>query len=145
MSAHITPDLCERLVATAREAASSAYCPYSGFRVGAAVLVDGKVYCGCNIENASYGLTICAERVAIFHARARGNLKHIQVLAVACPDAPPDGPLEQRMSCGACRQVIAEFSGPETGVIIDGIGHFLIWDLLPRPFSLSTPPKMPAF
>ena len=64
-SNYILPEIMERLVATAREAAASAYCPYSKFRVGAAVLSDGEFHGGCNVENASYGLTVCAERVAI--------------------------------------------------------------------------------
>jgi len=128
--------LRERLLATAREAAMKAYCPYSRFRVGAAVMVGGELYSGCNVENASYGLTICAERVAIFHALARGNGLKIQALAVTCPDAPADSPAPYRMPCGACRQVIAEMADPDLVVIVDGVGEFGLNDLLPLAFRL---------
>jgi cytidine deaminase len=93
------------LLALAEQAARQAYAPYSKFQVGCALeTVAGGIYTGCNVENASYGLTICAERNAIFHAvTAEGPLMKIARLAVICPghEFPP---------CGACRQVIAEFS-----------------------------------
>jgi cytidine deaminase len=136
--------LRERLVAAAREAATRAYCPYSQFRVGAAVLVGGQVYSGCNIENASYGLTICAERAAIFRAITSDSGRNLQALAVTCPDAPPDAPAEERMPCGACRQVMAEFSSGDLVVIIDGLGDVLLRDLLPRPFSLARSASLPG-
>jgi cytidine deaminase len=96
-----------KLLRLARAAIKHAYAPYSGFRVGAAVLLrDGRLFVGCNVENASYGLTICAERNAIFTAVA-ASAKKPEIVAVAvCNDrAVPCSP------CGACRQVLAEF-GP---------------------------------
>lgn len=94
----------EALVELAKKARAHAYAPYSGFAVGAAVLAaDGRVFVGCNIENASYGLTNCAERTAIFSAVAAGA-REIRALAVAADGELPCSP------CGACRQVIAEFA-----------------------------------
>ncbi len=94
----------EALVELAKKARAHAYAPYSGFAVGAAVLAaDGRVFVGCNIENASYGLTNCAERTAIFSAVAAGA-REIRALAVVADGALPCSP------CGACRQVIAEFA-----------------------------------
>ena len=93
------------LVRAARAAAARAYVPYSKFKVGAAVLAEsGKIYTGCNVENASYGLCNCAERTAIFSAVAAGE-RVVQVVALFTPTATPISP------CGACRQVINEF-GP---------------------------------
>ncbi len=99
----LSSETLEDLKAAARSAAEQAYCPYSGFRVGAAVLTDsGEIFAGCNVENASYGLTLCAERNAIFQMVAKG---FTQILAVAIytPTTRPSAP------CGACRQVILEF------------------------------------
>ena len=126
----------ESLRLEARRAAENAYCPYSRFRVGAAVLSRGAVFTGCNVENASYGLTICAERNAIFHAVSVGHF-HVDAIAVSCIDAEDHASADLRMPCGACRQVIAEFSSPESLVIVDGVGRFKIEDLLPRPFRLK--------
>jgi cytidine deaminase len=128
----VAPDA---LLAAARAAAERAYAPHSHFRVGAAVRAGGRIFSGCNIENASYGLTICAERVAIFNAVCAGHRK-IEALAVACIDARVDAPLEERMPCGACRQVLAEFADPETPVYVDGVATFTVTDLLPHPFKL---------
>ena len=92
------------LIELAKQARAHAYAPYSGFAVGAATLsADGRVFLGCNIENASYGLTNCAERTAIFSAVAAGA-KELAALAVVADGEQPCSP------CGACRQVIAEFS-----------------------------------
>lgn len=92
----------------AQAAARNAYCPYSNFRVGAAVLCeDGTIVRGCNVENASYGLTICAERNALFAAVALGK-KPVE-LAVDCMDSAPSDPDILKTPCGACRQVMAEF------------------------------------
>lgn len=100
----------ERLVEEARRSAERAYCPYSRFPVGAAVLTDqGAVYAGCNVENASYGLTICAERNAVFQAVAAGS-RRIEAVAVFTPTSEPTAP------CGACRQVIREF-GPRAVIL----------------------------
>lgn len=96
----------EELLQRAKEARNLAYAPYSSFAVGAAVLASsGKIYTGCNIENASYGMTICAERVAIFSAIAAGERKFL-ALAVVCDTE------EFCRPCGACRQVMEEFSVP---------------------------------
>jgi cytidine deaminase len=92
------------LLQAACEARKLAYAPYSRFSVGAAVLTDsGRIYSGCNIENASYGLTVCAERIAIFQAIAAGE-KRLTALAVVADTPGPAAP------CGACRQVMAEFT-----------------------------------
>jgi cytidine deaminase len=124
-----------RLVTLARTAAQGAYCRYSRYRVGAAVLAGGKFYTGCNIENASYGLTVCAERVAIFNAISDGQRK-LDALAVACPDASSGASTGSKMPCGACRQVLAEFGTPDMLIIVDGIGDFRVADLLPDAFHL---------
>jgi cytidine deaminase len=123
------------LLEKAREAAKAAYAPYSNFHVGAAVLAGGKLYTGCNVENASYGLTICAERVALFNAIADGQTK-LEAIAVACVDAHDSDPPESRMPCGACRQVLAEFSDRSSTVHVDGVGQCTVADLLPQPFAL---------
>ena len=126
----------EALLAAAREAAEQAHCPYSNFHVGAAVrCTDGTVVRGCNVENASYGLTICAERVALFNCVAQG-LQPLE-LAVSCVDAQEDAPLASRMPCGACRQVMQELLPNDAIVHIDGIGERRIEQLLPDGFSLS--------
>jgi cytidine deaminase len=105
----ITSATLRRLEKAARAAAQSSYSPYSRFRVGAAVLAgSGKIYAGCNVENASYGLCNCAERTAIFTAAAAGE-RQLQAVVVYTPTATATAP------CGACRQVINEF-GPEAFV-----------------------------
>jgi cytidine deaminase len=122
------------LIAAARQAAGQAYCPYSRFRVGAAVLTDrGEIFSGCNVENASYGLTICAERNAIFQAVARSQAPVvIRAVVVFTPTDLPTAP------CGACRQVINEF-GPEAFVlsVCDGeeVIEIRLSELLPRAFG----------
>ncbi len=99
-----------RLEKAARSSATRAYAPYSKFPVGAAVLGgSGRIYTGCNVENASYGLCNCAERTAIFSAVAAGE-KEVRAVAVFTPTPLPTAP------CGACRQVINEF-GPDAVVI----------------------------
>jgi cytidine deaminase len=133
-----SPQEKEQLIAKAREAMSHAYAPYSDFHVGAAlVTADGKVFTGCNVENASYGLTICAERTAICSAIAQtssspqGKLA-IRAIAVVNSANQPCSP------CGACRQFIAEF-GPEIVVIYQdasGMKEMTSRELLPDGFSL---------
>jgi cytidine deaminase len=99
-----------RLVAAARQAAEAAYAPYSKFRVGAVVLTAaGRIFTGCNVENASYGLACCAERTAVFRAVA-GGARKITAVAVYTPTPKPTLP------CGACRQVIHEF-GPKAVIL----------------------------
>jgi cytidine deaminase len=124
------------LLAAARKAADQAHCPYSNFHVGAAVrCTDGTVVSGCNVENASYGLTICAERVALFNCVAQG-LQPLE-LAVSCVDAQQDAALASRMPCGACRQVMQELLPNGAIVHIDGIGERRIEQLLPDGFGLA--------
>jgi cytidine deaminase len=106
----IAVTLASRLERLARRAAKTSYSPYSKFAVGAAVLAgSGKVYTGCNVENASYGLCNCAERTAIFSAVAAGERK-IKCVVVYTPTTSATPP------CGACRQVINEF-GPQARVV----------------------------
>ena len=126
----------EALLAAAREAAEQAHCPYSNFHVGAAVRCsDGTVVTGCNVENASYGLTICAERVSLFNCVAQG-LQPLE-LAVSCVDAQNNTSLSTRMPCGACRQVMQELLPNNAIVHIDGVGQRRINQLLPEGFSLN--------
>lgn len=124
------------LLERAREAARFAYCPYSHFPVGAAVRTDRGIFLGCNVENASYGLSICAERVVLFNAVAAGAQQFTQ-LAVSCLRPGPNDPPAGRMPCGACRQVIAEFMSPEGRVLVDGVGIWSVADLLPEAFRLA--------
>jgi cytidine deaminase len=121
------------LLAAARQALARAYAPYSKFQVGAAVLAEsGAVYTGCNVENASYGLTNCAERTAIFSAvAAEGPGLRLRTIAIATEPPVPCSP------CGACRQVISEFGGPHCKVIyrgLDGIHEVSLKGLLPDAF-----------
>ncbi len=103
-------ELLEELIRKAFEASARAYCPYSRFPVGAALLTQGdSIFVGCNVENASYGLTICAERGALSSAVAQGQ-REITAVVIATPTADPTPP------CGACRQVLIEF-GPTAEVI----------------------------
>lgn len=122
------------LIKAAEEARDKAYVPYSGFRVGAALLGDdGKVFTGANIENASYGLTICAERVALFKAVSSGT-RSFQALAVVTDSNNPVSP------CGACRQVLVEFA-PDLEVYLANTGGKIekttLAELLPRAFGAS--------
>lgn len=124
------------LVDEAIAAASRSHSPYSEFPVGAALLCkDGARFSGTNIENASYGLTVCAERVAIFSAVAAGHTE-IVMLAVTCLKGDPRQP-RTLMPCGACRQVMSEFMKPNALVIVNGVGVFELQELLPQPFCLG--------
>ena len=126
----------ESLLVRARRAASHAHCPYSNFHVGAAVRCeDGSVIDGCNVENASYGLSICAERVALFTAISQG--KQPIELAVSCIDAQSDASPESRMPCGACRQVMQELLPANAAIQIDGVGTRHLQQLLPEGFELN--------
>jgi cytidine deaminase len=124
--------LLRDLIERAKNALAKAYCPYSTFPVGAALLTEtGKVYTGCNIENASYGLTICAERNAVFHMVADSK-QRIRAVVVYTPTEQPSAP------CGACRQVINEF-GPDAVVVsaCDGaqVLRKKLSELLPESFG----------
>lgn len=130
----IPDDVVERLLQTARDNATHAYVPYSSFPVGAAVLTgDGDIIGGVNIENASYGLTVCGERVAMFTAAAAGH-RTIRAVAVSAPKAPGTTP------CGACRQVMNEFKPIEGDLVVildsdDGPRQILLGTLLPEAFA----------
>ncbi|MGB6198777.1 MAG: cytidine deaminase [Candidatus Acidiferrales bacterium] len=122
------------LIAAARAARENAHAPFSKFRVGAAVRgVSGRVYTGCNVENATYGLTLCAERVAIFKAVSEGERKFESVAVVADTDrlTPP---------CGACRQILWEFCGDAEIVLANLQGKIetrRMKQLFPEPFDSS--------
>lgn len=107
-----------------------AYAPYSRFRVGAALLADdGTIYVGCNVENASYGLTVCAERNAVAHALVSGARDFVAILVATENGVTP---------CGACRQVLAEFNPQMTVVLVDEAGHqrmYSLAELLPAAFA----------
>jgi cytidine deaminase len=132
----------ERLFAAARAAVERAYAPYSGYRVGAAVRDErGRIFAGANVENASYGLTLCAERAAV-GAAVSGGARRIQAVAVAASRPPEPVP------CGACRQVLAEFAAPGTPVYVlapaGAVRRFRLGALLPRGFALRPPPRRRA-
>ncbi|PYQ95998.1 MAG: cytidine deaminase [Acidobacteria bacterium] len=125
------PDASE-LVTLARRAREHACAAYSQFKVGAALeTVDGTVITGCNIENATYGLTICAERVAMFKALSEGHRRFTRVAIVADTDAPTP-------PCGACRQILWEFGG-DLDIVLANLarqtGRHRLQDLLPLPFD----------
>ena len=122
------------LVAAARAARDHAVADFSGFKVGAALETgDGQVITGCNIENASYGLTICAERVAIFKALSEGHRRFTRIVVVADTNFPTP-------PCGACRQIIWEFCG-DIPVVLANLREVTatlpMKDLLPLPFDKS--------
>lgn len=124
----------DELIAAATEVRERAYAPYSGFRVGAAVLTsDGRVFVGCNVENASYGLGVCAERNAVAAAVAAG-CRELRCIAVVTASVPPASP------CGACRQVLAEFGDfPVILAGLDGGGRRTsVRGLLPDAFLPET-------
>lgn len=130
----LAPEVQERLVVAARAVRMHAYAPASRFLVGAAVLAsDGRVFTGCNVENASYGLTICAERAAVCAAVAAG-VRTLVATAIATDLVEPASP------CGACRQVLAEF-GLTQQVLLVGRGSAVrtvaLSELLPRPFTFA--------
>jgi cytidine deaminase len=121
-----------RLVAAARAARRRAYAPYSRFRVGAAVRADGRIFEGANLENASYGLTLCAERTAVAAAVLAGA-RRLEAVAIASGTSPPTPP------CGMCLQTLAEFAGPDLVVLLAGargaVVETTLGELLPRGFS----------
>lgn len=126
----------EVLMKQARRAAEQAHAPYSHFRVGAAVLgTNGEIVVGCNVESASYGLSCCAERVALFSSVAQGVTP--SRIAVSCIDAPVHLPASSRTPCGACRQIILDLMGANAIVEIDAVGDYSAIELLPHGFVLE--------
>ncbi|MBQ8207621.1 MAG: cytidine deaminase [Clostridia bacterium] len=129
----------KELMLAAEEARKCSYSPYSGFAVGAALLADsGKVYTGCNIENASFSPTVCAERVAFFSAVNAGEraFKRIAVVGGKANEKPQ--PL--CTPCGVCRQVMSEFCGKDFKIILGNSENFEVYtleDLLPFGFDLN--------
>jgi len=136
MTTKLTPDVELKLWQAAEAAAAQAYAPYSDFHVGAALLTsEGEIVSGCNVENASYGLTSCAERSAVFRAVAEGKLSHgvsIEAIAVVQREHKSCTP------CGACRQVLSEF-GLDAIVLYESGGvrkQTTVNALLPESFQL---------
>lgn len=132
-----TDDIVQKMRATAEVAMKNAYCRYSNFRVGAAVLTDaGEIFAGCNVENASYGLTMCAERNAIFQAVGAGQLSKDRKLKAVVIVTRAE---ELTAPCGACRQVIYEFCEEADADIFifgtKGEKTFKLSDLLPHAFG----------
>jgi len=124
----------DELTAAALAARENAHAPFSKFKVGAAIEdVDGRIHTGCNVENATYGLTVCAERVAVFKAISEGARKFQRVAVAADTDVltPP---------CGACRQILWEFLGDVEIVLVNPRGKtesYRLKDLFPKPFDAS--------
>ena len=131
-------EIIERMIKEASMARDNAYAPYSKFKVGAALLsaATNRIYRGCNVENSSYGATICAERNAVIHAIAEEGSLGIDILVVYSDDDPPAPP------CAVCLQVLAEFSRPDTKVVLVSVDGFrktyLFKELLPNPFIFPT-------
>ena len=126
----------DALITEARRALEGSYAPYSRFRVGAALLAeDGRVFRGANVENASYGLTMCAERAAVFRAVNEGARRFVRIVIVSDPPTWP-------YPCGACRQVLAEFSPGMEVVVVRGreMRRFRLDELLPHTFHLEESP-----
>ncbi|MDB4671796.1 cytidine deaminase [Mariniblastus sp.] len=123
--------MCQKMIDLANQSRERAYAPYSGFLVGASVLAeDGSIFAGCNVENASYGLTLCAERVAICNAVAAGQ-KSFQAVCVVSKNAVAP--------CGACRQFIAEFGLQTVVILVDAVSLKVrkeseIHELIPESF-----------
>jgi cytidine deaminase len=128
------PDAPDALIAAALAARENAFAPYSKFRVGAAIEdSEGRIHTGCNVENSTYGLTVCAERVAVFKAISEGVRKFRRVAVAADTDSltPP---------CGACRQILWEFCGDIEIVLVNLRGQtetHRLKDLFPKPFDVS--------
>jgi cytidine deaminase len=126
--------MSDPLLTAALAARENAFAPFSKFKVGAAIEdIDGRIHTGCNVENATYGLTVCAERVAVFKAISEGVRKFRRVAVAADTDrlTPP---------CGACRQILWEFCGDVEIVLVNLRGQaetHRLKDLFPKPFDVS--------
>ena len=135
MSGTLDDDQAAALCRAAAEAAKAAYAPYSDFPVGAVLLMEsGRTFAGCNVENASFGLTVCAERTAVGSAVAAGERRVVAVAVASRPGVTP---------CGACRQVLAEFAGESLEVLTADLGGRLLArralaTLLPHSFDGPT-------
>jgi cytidine deaminase len=133
----LTPQVKEQLIVAAQQVCHHAYAPFSGFKVGAALLSDrGNIFAACNVENSSYGLTICAERAAIVTAIAREGGSHFRLRAIAVVNQAqtPCSP------CGACRQFLYEF-GPDAVLLFygqQGWQEATVAELLPQGFYLAS-------
>ncbi len=131
----------QQLIEAACQARRRAVAPYSGFPVGAALrTVSGRIFSGANVESASYGLTCCAERVALFKALSEGESEFTAIAVVARAEGGP-------MPCGACRQLLVEYAPKATVWVADSqhpsiVKQFTINDLLPNPFTI-VPPSVP--
>ncbi len=124
----------KNLIQAATEARENAHAPYSKFKVGAALMLDScEIVSGCNIENASYGATVCAERVAIFKAVSEAPGARITALAVVTDSTPPAPP------CALCLQVLSEFCPADMPIILESLDgtrkEYTFKDLLPHPFT----------
>ena len=136
MNAPLDSSCRTELLSVARAAAQHSYSPYSRFRVGAAVLTSSGIFSGANVENASYGLALCAERSALSAAISAGATT-IEAIAVSCIDARVDISAAELMPCGACRQWIVELA-PDAVIIVDGVNEtFTSRELLPKAFALQ--------
>lgn len=125
------------LLRAAKAVREHAYCPYSNFQVGSAILTeDGTVFIGCNVENRTFGLTVCAERVAALSAVAKGH-RAIAAVAVVTDTEPPSPP------CGQCLEVLTEFGRPDLAVLLANVQgaskEYRLSDFLPHPFEF--PPR----
>ncbi|MBO4867184.1 MAG: cytidine deaminase [Ruminococcus sp.] len=124
----------KELLELAIEAASNSYCSYSGFSVGAALLTeDGRIFTGCNVENSSFSLTICAERTAIFKAVSEGCRKFKAIAIVGGAEGNYSHPC---CPCGACLQVMSEFCDDDFSIILTN-GEFTLGEFLPMRFELN--------
>lgn len=123
------------LIDSAKAVRARAYCPYSKFQVGSAILAeDGTVFIGCNVENRTFGLTVCAERVAVLSAVAQGHRK-LAAVAVVTDTDPPSPP------CGQCLEVLTEFGRPDLPILlanVEGVSQeYRLSDFLPHPFEFK--------
>ncbi len=130
----------QELLQKAVEARRQSYSPYSHYQVGACLLcADGTLYCGCNIENAAFGPTVCAERTALFKAVSEGQRDFVAIAIVGGPEGSDESQLKPAYPCGVCRQVMAEFCKPDFLIYCgtpEQPEEFTLADLLPKSFGL---------